>query len=293
MRIKTQLTIFNPMILKRNSEYLLLGLLILVSSVLSAHGDLDIRIKEKTEEISADSTNSKLYFERGFLYQQHHEFDRALGDYLRSGYLGNMDNLLNYRLAEVYLSLQEYQYALACVNQYITINSLDVKAQKLKAQILIRLKNYPQALEIYGSVIESTLDIRPEDIVEYSSIFLLFDSTDYTGSINAIDIGLNKLGDNVVSLRITKMEYLKESNQYDKVIEEYNALIRDNSRKEFWYYKKASYLFELGRLQESQIALEQAKASIAQLNQKIRSTSAIKNLNIQIETIEKRIYHEI
>ena len=275
------------------SNGILLGLFLLISSATYAHGDLPIRINEKTKEISKDSTNSRLLFERGFLYQQHFEFNKAICDYLKSEDLGNTDKLLYYRIAEVYFSLTDYTAALKSVNQYINIDTFDVKPQKLKAQILMKLNRHSEALEIYDFVVNNTLDIRPEDILEYSTIFLSIDSTDYAGSINAIEFGQNKLGNQIISLRLTKIEYLKKSNQPENVLEEYNALILEKTRKEFWYYKKAYYLFDIDRLSESNIALQQAKTSIGKLKPKIKSTSAIKNLLIQINRIEKSINHEI
>lgn len=255
-----------------------------------AHGDLSIRIHEKTKEISKDTTNSKLYFERGFLYQQHEEFNKALSDYLRSEELGNTEKLLKYRKAKIYFALTDYHSALKAVDQ--CIDPPDVKPQKLKAQILMKLKRHSEALDLYDLVIKNTLDIRPEDIVEYSTIFLAMDSTNYTGAIKAIDIGLDKLGDHVVTLQLKKTDYLKRSGQVKKVIEQYNSLITENTRKEFWYYKKALYLFELNRLSEANIALQQTKVTIEQLSPKLKSTSALKELHIQVNKLEKNIHHE-
>ncbi len=274
-------------------KQVLLSLFLLMSSQIYAHGDLPIRIRAKTQEISTDSTNAKLYFERGFLYQQHFEYNKALCDYLKSGDLGYTNKLLNYRIAETYIDLADYSTALEFVNLYIDTDSLDVKPKKLLAQILMKLNRYSEALKIYDYVIKNTIDIRPEDILEYSTIFLSIDSTDYAGSINAIDYGMNKLGNNIVSLRLAKIDYLKKSHQPERVIEQYNTLILENTRKEFWYYRKAVYLFELDRLFESDIALQQARISITQLKPKIKNTSAIKDLITGINKIEKSINHEI
>jgi len=276
--------------LKKRFKKIALSFVLLVSSIMYAHGDLSIRIHAKTKDISKDSTNSKLYFERGFLYQQHEEFNKALSDYLRSEELGNAEKLLKYRKAKVYFALTDYHSALTAVNQ--CMDPPDVKPQKLKAQILMKLNRHSEALDVYDLVIKNTLDIRPEDIVEYSTIFLAMDSTNYTGAIKAIDIGLNKLGDHVVTLQLKKTDYLKRSGQPKKVIDQYNTLITENTRKEFWYYKKAMYLFELNRLSEAYIALQQTKVTIEQLSPKFKSTSALKELQVQVNELEKNIHHE-
>ena len=276
--------------LKKRFKKIALSFVLFVSSIMYAHGDLSIRIHEKTKEISKDTTNSKLYFERGFLYQQHEEFNKALSDYLRSEELGNTEKLLKYRKAKIYFALTDYHSALKAVDQ--CIDPPDVKPQKLKAQILMKLKRHSEALDLYDLVIKNTLDIRPEDIVEYSTIFLAMDSTNYTGAIKAIDIGLDKLGDHVVTLQLKKTDYLKRSGQPKKVIDQYNTLITENTRKEFWYYKKAMYLFELNRLSEAYIALQQTKVTIEQLSPKFKSTSALKELQVQVNELEKNIHHE-
>jgi len=276
--------------LKKRFKKIALSFVLFVSSIMYAHGDLSIRIHEKTKEISKDTTNSKLYFERGFLYQQHEEFNKALSDYLQSEELGNVEKLLKYRKAKVYFALTDYHSALTAVDK--CMDPPDVKPQKLKAQILMKLNRHSEALDVYDLVIKNTLDIRPEDIVEYSTIFLAMDSTNYTGAIKAIDIGLDKLGGHVVTLQLKKTDYLKRSDQPKKVIDQYNTLITENTRKEFWYYKKALYLFELNKLSKANIALQQAKVTLEQLSPKLKSTSAIKELQIQVNELEKNIHHE-
>ena len=67
---------------------------LLISAAINAHGDLSDRIEEKTEEISKNPNNSELYYERGFLYQQHEEYDKSLVDYNKSRSLGNSDKII-------------------------------------------------------------------------------------------------------------------------------------------------------------------------------------------------------
>ena len=80
-------------------------LLIIIFLLLSlkgfAHGDLSIKIKEKTKEILKTPNNFILYYERGLLYQQHIEYKKSLEDYNKSKLLGNNGKDLKYRIAEV------------------------------------------------------------------------------------------------------------------------------------------------------------------------------------------------
>ena len=57
---------------------LLLNIFLLPSSF--AHGDLDERILEVTEEIKASQDSAYLYFKRGKLYFQHEEYEKSIAD---------------------------------------------------------------------------------------------------------------------------------------------------------------------------------------------------------------------
>lgn len=262
---------------------------LLITSFIYAHGDLTKRIESKTQEISKDSKNPQLYFERGYLYEQHEEYKKALSDYLKSEELGNTTGVLHYRIAQTYYNSYNFSEALRSSKTCLEINSLDVKINKLHAQILIQQGDYLQALTYYDYFIENTIDIYPDDIIEYSKIFLAIDKDDYTKAIEKIDTGLDKLGKDTFSLQLTKLEYLKASKQLDRALEQYNYFILSTNRNEFWYYKKAKYLFEQQKYQDSKIALQQAKTAIVLLNDKFQNTSSIKILKTNIINLENML----
>ena len=264
----------------------------IISSILYAHGDLSIRIKEKTIEISKKPTDANLYFERGFLYQQHLEFKKAISDFDKSKSLGNYSKLLFFRMAETYYKNKDYEYALDKITRCVAIDADDVKSLKLKSQILFKLKRYEETMLAYTYVIENTVDIRPEDIIEYSNIVLAIDSLDYNGALKAIEIGLEKLGANTVTFQLKKIEYLKKLNKVDEVVNQYNILIKNNSRNEFWYYEKGKYLVEVKKYSQANIAIQQAKLAIELLTSKFKNTLAIKKLQTQLNELEKLLNYE-
>lgn len=272
-----------------NNRKLLFIICFLTTSFLFAHGSLSKRIKAKTAEIKKHPKNSKLYFQRGFLYEQHKEFNKAINDYIKSGELGNSDKQLLYRKAQTYYYQNKFSNALKASNLYLDIDSKDVKINKLHAQILVQLGKFDKALEYYSYFIKNTIDINPENVIEYSEIYLSKDNTNYPKAIEAIDIGLNKLGKNTFSLQLKKLEYLETSLQVDKAIEQYNYFILNTNRKEFWYYKKAKYLFKNDKIQATKIALHQAKSAIAVLNDKVKNTTSIKNLENNINKLESNL----
>lgn len=254
-----------------------------------AHGSLSIRIAEKTEEISKDPKNAKLFFERGFLFEQHYEYKKAINDFLKSKKLGNTSIELHYYLSESYYYNTNYKKALKQVSSILKNETLSLKVSKLQAQILFKLKRYQEAKGVYTNVIKNSLEIHPEEIIEYTTIILAVDNTNFQEAINAIDIGLQKIGEHILTLQLKKLEYLIASSQRTKVIEQYNYFILQNKRNEFWYYKKAKYLAKINKPQEAIIALHQSKVTITALKPKIQNTSAVKQLITQIIEFEQTL----
>ena len=191
-------------------KYLLLFVIISFTStfLVNAHGNLTIRINKKTSEIKLNPNNSKLYYERGFLYHQHEEYDKAIKDYKKAKKLGFTDKLLYYRTAESYYVWTKYKLALKASSKYLEIDNIDVKINKLHAQILFELNRLDEAVQYYTLFLDNVVDPRPGDFVELSS-FIIASQKDYPKAIQIIDKGLEKLGENVLSLRLKKMEYLK------------------------------------------------------------------------------------
>lgn len=265
---------------------------ILTSSFIYAHGSLTIRINAKTEEIRKHPKKAVLYLERGFLYEQHEEYNNAIADYIKSEKLGNTDKLIQYRKAQTYYYKSNFAKALASSSLYLKKDSIDVKINKLHAQILVQLGAYNKALKYYDYFIKNTLDIFPSDIIEYSEVYLAINKNNYPKAIEVIDIGLKKIGKNTFSLQLKKLEYLETSLQVNEAIEQYNYFILNTNRKEFWYYKKAKYLFENQRKPDAKIAIQQAETALFLLNKKNQNTSAIKNLKNKISKLKHNLLND-
>jgi len=265
---------------------------LLISTMLFAHGDLSIRIAQKTEDIANDIHNSELYYERGVLYQLHLEYKKAIQDYKKAKTLGSDNKLLNFKLSETYYESKKYKKALNSIMLCFGIETQNVNVYKLKARILLKLGRYEETMEAYKYVVDNTIDIRPEAIIEYSTIILTIDSLNFKGALEAIELGLEKVGKNTVTFQLKKIEYLKKSNQVEAVLTQYNQLIKNSIRKEFWYYEKGKYQNNVNRNDGATISLQQAKMAIQLLPLKFKSTIAIKKLQTQINKLEKLIHYD-
>ena len=263
-----------------------------LSLQLFAHGDLSMRIAEKTIAISENPNNAELYYERGLLYQEHMEYSDALEDYHKSQALGNTDKAVHYSIAELHFLTEDYNEALKSIGSYLEVDSIDVRAKKLEAQILFQLQSYKKSLEAYRYVIHTMTDIRPEDILEYADIILAEKNKNYKAALEAIQAGLDQLGPHTLSLQLKKLDYLKESDQTEKALEQYNYFILQYNRKEFWYYKKAKYLAEINKPHEAFISLKLATVAIEQLEPKFKNMSPVIKLKEQINSLESSINNQ-
>ena len=263
-----------------------------LSLQLFAHGDLSMRIAEKTIAISENPNNAELYYERGLLYQEHMEYSDALEDYHKSQALGNTDKAVHYSIAELHFLTEDYNEALKSIGSYLEVDSIDVRAKKLEAQILFQLQSYKKSLEAYRYVIHTMTDIRPEDILEYADIILAEKNKNYKAALEAIQAGLDQLGPHTLSLQLKKLDYLKESDQTEKALEQYNYFILQYNRKEFWYYKKAKYLAEINKPHEAFISLKLAAVAIEQLEPKFKKMSPVIQLKEEINSLESVINNQ-
>ncbi|WP_282113088.1 tetratricopeptide repeat protein [Maribacter stanieri] len=268
---------------------LLIITFLLISVQVFSHGDLTKRINQKTKEIAKSPDDYKLYYERGFLYQQHVELNNAMKDYLKSTSLGNTDKVLMYRIAEVNYLSEDYKNALTNITKYLEVDSVDVKAKKLEAQILFKLEAYKESIAAYHFVMNTMVDIRPEDILEYTSIILTENNKNFSKSIDIIDFGLTKVGENTFSLQLKKLDYLKDSGQVEKTIKQYNYFILEYQRKEFWYFQKAAYLVSINKPKDANISLKLATATIEKLDAKFKNMDSILELKKEIKSLESTI----
>lgn len=285
---------FNP---KTNYVLITINPKIVISTIICcilanlsfAHGELTARINEKTKQINKNPQDALLYFERGFLHEQHEDYKKAINDYLKSEALGLFDKKLYFRIGETYKLLDEYNLALKAVLTYKKIAPNDIPIYKLEAQILAAMNKYKRSKAAYYKVLLYSCDVLPEDILEFCDIVLEQNSSNYDECISIIETALKRLNGNSLVLKARRIDFLIASGKSDLVIDSYNEFILTQKRKEIWYFKKAQFLASINNSQEAIIALQQSKLSIQILPTKFKQTKTITNLLNQISDLEKSL----
>jgi len=264
-------------------------ILLFTSNTLFAHGELTARINTKTSQISKDPLNATLFYERGYLYQQHKEYKKALKDYSMAKQKGYVNKVLYYRIAETQKILGNYNEAMLAVESYFEIDSKDIKIHKIKAQILSDQRKYNEAIVSYDFVLKNTIDLRPDNIIEYCNIVLAVNPNNYIDALKVVEFGLEKVGQYSFVLLDKKIEYLSALGKTEEVLKQYNYFIETSERKENWYYIKAIYLVSIDKKYDANIALQQAKISIQLLNPRFQQTPLIRQLIAKIKELEKSL----
>lgn len=270
----------------------ILCFLILPTSLCLAHGDLGRRIVAKTKAIAKDPKNADLYLQRGFLYQQHEEWDNALTDYLKSKQLGLKNKLLPYRMAEVYLELAFFKKGLACTATYLHQDSLDVKIHKLRGQLFFQSKQYLPAIQSFQYVLDHSDDLRPENYLTLVKVHFALDSTQQDTILTVINQGIQQLGVGVFVLQEQKLIYLKKFQQVNAVLQQYDLLIQQNRRKEGWYYQKALYLYQQEQYLAAKTTVDAAQVAFHQLKPHKQKTTAMMQLLANIHILIQKISNQ-
>lgn len=262
---------------------------IIVTSSCFAHGELTARINEKSKLIKKDPSNAQLYFDRGFLYEQHEEYQKAIKDYLKSEKLGFEDKRLHFRKGETYKITANFELALKEIETYKLIAPDDVIIFRLEAQVLASMQLLLESKKAYYFVLNNSKDILPEDVLEFCDIVLKENNSNYKECLKIINKALLKLQGNSIVLKAKRIDYLIALDKSEQVIRSYNQFIVTQKRKEIWYYKKAHYLSSIQKNDEAMIALQQAKISIQKLPAKFKQTPTISNLMNQISDLEQTL----
>ena len=110
--------------------------LLLFVAFLLPHGDLSIRIAEKTAAIQAEPDNLLLYMQRGELHALHEQPDSALIDYRFAIENGLDTSAVHILMAEAQLTLGLLDEGLRSVEAFLAAEPRHLKGIHVRAQLL-------------------------------------------------------------------------------------------------------------------------------------------------------------
>lgn len=261
---------------------------LLLSLVLLPHGDLSVRISEKSKEIESHPENGLLYLQRGELYLQHEQSDSALVDFQHSLTLKPDTSAVYILLAEAYLNLDQYKKGMAAVDEFLKLEPDHLRGIHTRARLYETVGKLDAAARDFEYVLEKGDNTRPQDYVQLAELLDKLNPKDPTEAISILNQGIEKLGD-IISLQIKVYDLEKERRNFKSAHAMLDKMMEPLSRKERLMVEKADlYLLEGNPVEAAQY-LVHAENAIAQLPTRLKNIKATTDLKQRIEQLKQQL----
>ena len=257
-------------------------LYILTISLVTAHGDLDVRIVKATEDISKDPENKDLYFHRGKLYYQHEEYQKGILDFNTAVEKGDSSELINLFKSKCFFELGDYASAETEIKNFFSKNAHHVVAHNLHAKILFKQGDFHESALKYEYVIQKTIRPLPENYIDAANSWQTLEdeySIDY--AVKILKDGIENLGP-IISLQHHLISILTQNKRYEEAISFQINIIENLNRKESGYYALHEIYLQNGDKDGALKALKDAEVAWNQLPQRLKKNSAMITLKQNI-----------
>lgn len=256
--------------------------LLMVSSVLFGHGELDKRIKEISIKILQEPTNTDLFLTRGELYYQHEDYQLSIDDFKVCEERAFLSDRLYLNFSKSYRLIEAFDQAEVYANKILAKRPTHVLALKEKAKTTFDRGSYESAALLFKSVITHV------DRTNTDNYFETINALESCGTkeclkdaLDVIDLGIVDLGELLVFLEkgVSISLRLKD---FSRAHDYQNRIIENAHRKERSYYQKALLFQEQGKEVEAKQMLEKAQQAFNALPERIRSNRASQRFETEL-----------
>jgi len=252
------------------------------------HGDLSLRIAEKTNAIRTEPKNALLYMQRGELYFQHEQPDSALIDYRTALNKGLDTSVIHELMAEAFLANEENEEGLRSVAEFLALEPSNLKGIHTRGKLLEASGKLKDAIADFEFVLEKANNPRPQDFAHLSDLYLKSDPTDFERSIGTLNNGIKKLG-NVISLQMKIYDLEKGRKNYTAAHQLLDEMMGPLSRKERLLVEKAELFLMEGKTLEAAEWLVTSENAIASLPLRFQNIGATQKLIERIEGLKQQL----
>lgn len=262
--------------------------LLLSMLLLLPHGDLSVRIAEKTNAIRVDPKNGLLYLQRGELYAQHELPDSALMDYGTALEIGLDTSVVHVLMAEAYLANGENEKGLTAVDEFLRLEPNHLKGIHTRGKLQEAAGKLKKAITDFEFVLKEADNPRPQDYVHLAELYLRSDSTDFKNSIATLNAGMAHLG-TIISLQMRMYELEKQRKNFAAAHQLLDEMMEPLSRKERLMVEKAALFLEEQKPAEAAQLLVNAENAIAELPPRFKNLGATNQLKNRIEELKQHL----
>ena len=249
------------------------------------HGDLDQRIREISLQIEASPSNMTLRMERGELYVQHEEYDKAKADFslcLKNGF----DEIrVMFGLSHSYLQTGPVDSSIYFIDMVLAREPSHISAIELKSMALSRLGEYCESARLFQEVISLTDQPTPLLFIQSASAWK---SCDEPGNmelaIEVLKTGLARLPNNRVLQHHLTTAY-KDSKLYEEALGIQSSIILASANKVRPLLNRAKTYLEIGLINKASIDLQSALSWWESLPPHKKDVPAMEELKNEIERL--------
>ena len=258
-------------------------LFLLLSVTLSAHGELDKRIKDISIKILDDPQNTSLFLARGELYYQHEDYALSIKDFKVCEERGYISDRLNLNLSKSLRLFKDYDLSDHYADKILVVQPKHVLALKEKAKSAFDQNEFERSALLFKEVIAHVDKARTDNYFEAITALESCGTKEcLLEALVVLENGIKELGellvflDKGVSISL-RLKDFKRAHEYQ------NKIIQNAQRKERTFFKKALLFKEQGSLEEAKEMFESSLSALASLPSRIKDNRASQKLKAQIE----------
>ncbi|MEO6131806.1 MAG: hypothetical protein ABIQ02_08150, partial [Saprospiraceae bacterium] len=195
------------------------------------HGDLDLRISKVSMEIEASPFNTELRIQRGELYLQHEDFEKAKQDFLFCLDRKAENLWVDLGLGHSYFFLNQFDSTLYYVGAALLQDPENLSAIELQASSLSKLGRYCESAAAAEKMLTLGQNASPFIyLMAVNSLKNCEQSGSIAKAISTLENGIEKMGTNAV-LEHELVILLLENHQYEQALIWQTRLIDQSTLK--------------------------------------------------------------
>ncbi len=248
-----------------------------------AHGDVHEKILSLSKEIKIHPDSALLYLRRGELYHQDEQYKKAIKDFRAGRRRGLKTNRLYIASAKSYYKQEKYSRALRILKRVLKKEPLQIRALRLKGNVLLAKKKPCKAIRPFELVIENVEERLVENYLEAAKACGQCEDSGSRERANRIlEKGIEDLGPLLSFFEKSKELALKEK-KYQEAITQQSAIIKYTIRKEKPYFERALLYITAAEFEKANTDLKTSQSLLNQLPIRFQKMEAMQQLRQQLE----------
>lgn len=251
---------------------------LLGASMAPAHPELEDALARINAQISAAPSDADLYLTRGELYAQHADATQAEANFLRAAELNPDLPRLDQVRAKLALDRREFREAVVLTDRALARDGNDNIARIYRARAYTALNDRPAALADFQAAFSRLKSVRPELLLEYSSVL------PPTDAVTRLDEAIAQTGP-VPALLFRVLELELSLGRTEAALQRIDRITATSERREIWLKRRGDILAAVGRTREAAAAYVAARAALATLPAWLRESPETANLSTELERL--------